>query len=185
MLAAPPPHRPIYIDLVSPRPVPTNMRQHSTPQGRQFKPMDVPRNDDLVELWVDIPAASLPPSRWSTLPTRPSFRGGLYRRICASIVHPRAVNLSLWTSLAMKIWWSYGLTCSLLPPPHRPIYIDLVSPRPVPTNMRQHSTPQGRQFKPMDVPRNEDLVELWADRLAVLPSPPKWTTLPTSSPFDR
>jgi hypothetical protein len=33
-----------YTALISPRPLPTNMRQHGTPQGRQFEPMDVSRN---------------------------------------------------------------------------------------------------------------------------------------------
>jgi hypothetical protein len=33
-----------YIAPISLRPLPMNMRQHSTPKGRQFKPMDVSRN---------------------------------------------------------------------------------------------------------------------------------------------
>jgi hypothetical protein len=103
--AAPPP--PTYPMLpISPRPLPMNMRQHSTPQGHQFKCMDVPRNQDLVELQADMLAAT---PRWATLPTSRPFHRGLYRRICASIVPPRGVNLSLWTSLAIRIWWSYGL----------------------------------------------------------------------------
>jgi hypothetical protein len=57
-----------------------------------------------------------PPSRWPALPTSPSFHRGLYRRLCGGIVHPRSVNLGLWTFLASKIWWSYRLTCSLPPP---------------------------------------------------------------------
>jgi hypothetical protein len=59
-----------YIAPISPRPLPTNMRQHSTPQGRQFEPMDVTRNQDLVELRVDI-AAPLPPLQ--TYLYRPRF----------------------------------------------------------------------------------------------------------------
>jgi hypothetical protein len=42
-----------YSAPLSPRPLPTNMCQHSTPEapeGRQFKAMDVPRNHDLVKL---------------------------------------------------------------------------------------------------------------------------------------
>jgi hypothetical protein len=48
------------------------------------------------------------------------------------------------------------------PPPQiaNAAYIAPISPLPLPTNMRQHSTPQGRQFKPMDIPRNQDLVQL-------------------------
>jgi hypothetical protein len=57
--------------------------------------------------------SSLPPLDHSI---SPSFHCGLHRRICASIVDPRALNLSLWTSLEIKIWWRYGLICSLLPP---------------------------------------------------------------------
>jgi hypothetical protein len=57
---------------------------------------------------------SLPPP--PDLSISPSFHRGLYRRICASIVHPRAVNSCLWTSLAMRISWSYGLTGSLSSP---------------------------------------------------------------------
>jgi hypothetical protein len=38
--------------------------------------------------------------------------------------------------------------------------------------MRQNSTPQRRQFKPMEVLRNQDLMELWTGMLAVLPLPP-------------
>jgi hypothetical protein len=52
-----------------------------------------------------------PPLSWPPLPTPPSFHPGLYRRICASIIHTSGVNLSLWTSLAVRIWSSYGLTC--------------------------------------------------------------------------
>jgi hypothetical protein len=33
-----------YIAPISPRPLPTNMRQHGTTQGRQCEPMDVSRN---------------------------------------------------------------------------------------------------------------------------------------------
>jgi hypothetical protein len=90
------------------------MRQHSTPQGRRFKPMNVTRNQDLVELW---------------------------------------------------------LTCSRPPPREMAIapYISTIQPRPLPTNMRNHSALQGRQFKPIDVTRNQDLVELWVDMLAVPP----------------
>jgi hypothetical protein len=36
-----------------------------------------------------------PPHRWPTLPTSRLFQRGLYRRICASIVPQRGVNLSL------------------------------------------------------------------------------------------
>jgi hypothetical protein len=101
------------------------MSQHSTSQGRHFKPIDVTRNHDLVELWADMLAS---PPRWPTLPTSPTFDRGLYRRICASRIHPRTVNVSLWTSLAITNWWSYVLICLLLPrPPPRPVYIALQS----------------------------------------------------------
>jgi hypothetical protein len=58
MVAAPPPQMAItpYIFGIWPRPLPTIMRRDSTPQGRQFKPVYVPRNQDLVELWVDMVA---------------------------------------------------------------------------------------------------------------------------------
>jgi hypothetical protein len=51
------------------------------------------------------------------------------------------------------------------PPPHVAItpYISRIWPRPLPTIMRRDSTPQERQFKPMDVTRSQDLVELWAN----------------------
>jgi hypothetical protein len=42
-------------------------------------------------------------------------------------------------------------------------------PRPLPTNMRQHITPQGRQFKPMNITCSRDLVELWIEMLAARP----------------
>jgi hypothetical protein len=54
---------------------------------------------------------------WPTLPTPASFRPDLYRRLRGGIVHPRGVNISLCTSLAITIWWSYGLTCALPAPP--------------------------------------------------------------------
>jgi hypothetical protein len=41
-------------------------------------------------------------------------------------------------------------------------------------NMRQHSTPQERQFKPMDVTRNQNLVEIWIEMLA----PPQMAITP-------
>jgi hypothetical protein len=49
-----------YMVPISTRPLPTSMlRQHSTPQGHQFKPMDITCSRDMVELWVEIPP---PPS---------------------------------------------------------------------------------------------------------------------------
>jgi hypothetical protein len=148
-----------YTAPISPRPLPMNMRQHSTPQGHQFKPMYVLRNQDLVEIWIDMLAAP-PPPRWPSHLISLASGPGLHRRLCGGIAHPRSVNLSLWTSLAIKIWWSYELRCS--PPPQMVItpYISRIWPRPLPTIMRRDSTPQERQFKPMDVPRNQDLVEL-------------------------
>jgi hypothetical protein len=90
------------------------------------------------------------------LPTSPSFHRGLYRRICVSILHPRAVNISLWTLLAIKIWWSYGLIYPLRPPLQmvNAAYISLLSPRPIPTNMCQHTAPQGCQYKPGETPND-------------------------------
>jgi hypothetical protein len=105
-----------WVEVTSPFPYTHEFWCHArTPQGRQFKPTDVPRNQDLVELCPEKLAAS-PALSSPTLPTPPPFQPGLYRRICARIVLPRGVNLSLWTSLAIKIWWSYRLTCSLPPP---------------------------------------------------------------------
>jgi hypothetical protein len=108
--------------------------------------------------------------RWATLPTSRPFHHGLYRRICARIVPPRGINLSLWTSLAIKIWWRYEWKCSP-PPPQMAItlYISRIWPRPIPTIMRRDSPPQERQFKPMDVTRNQDLVEIWVEMVAAPP----------------
>jgi hypothetical protein len=92
-----------YTSLLSPQPSPTIMRRDSTPQERQFKPMDVTRNHDLVELWLEMVAAS-PPSRWPSHLISIASGPGLYRRLCGGIVHPRSVNLSLWTSLEVEIW---------------------------------------------------------------------------------
>jgi hypothetical protein len=104
-----------YLAPISTRPLPTNMRQHSTPQGRQFKPMDVSRNQDLVELWADMLTAAPPPPRWPTLPTSRLFQRGLYRRICVSIVPHTGVNLSLWTSIALiTSRWSSQSCATLL-----------------------------------------------------------------------
>jgi hypothetical protein len=122
----PPPSWPSHlISLLSPQPLPSNMRRDSTPQGRQVKPMYGPRNRDLVELWVDVVA---PP--------------------------PQVTSAA---------------------------YISLLSPQPLPSIMRRDSTPQERQFKPMDVRRNRDLVELWIEMFA--PPPPSWPALPTSPSF--
>jgi hypothetical protein len=52
--------------------------------------MDGLRNKDLVELWDDMLAA-LPPQMAMT-PTSLPYEFGLYRRICASTVHPSAVS---------------------------------------------------------------------------------------------
>jgi transposase len=98
-LPLPPPQRAkaAYIAPISPRPLPTNMRYHSTPQGRQLKSMDIPRNQDLLVLEADMLADT---PRWAMLPTSSPFHRGLWRRICASMIPSRGVNLSLWTSLA-------------------------------------------------------------------------------------
>jgi hypothetical protein len=50
-----------YFSLIRPCVQLTNMRQHSTFQLRQFKPMNFPRSQELVVLWVDILAP--PPTR--------------------------------------------------------------------------------------------------------------------------
>jgi hypothetical protein len=52
-------------------------------------------------------------------------------------------------------------------------YISRIWPRPLPTIMRRDSTPQGRQFKPMDVTCSRDLVEIWVEMLAPPPFPPE------------
>jgi hypothetical protein len=139
------------------------MRRDSTPQERQFKPMDVACNQDLVKIWNEMLA---PPPRWPSHLISLTSYPCLYRRLCGGIVHPRSVNLSLWTSLAVQIWWRYGLRCS--PPPQMAItpYISRILPRPLPTIMRRYSTPQERQFKPMDVTCSPDLVEIWLEMLA-------------------
>jgi hypothetical protein len=56
-----------YTSLLSPLPLPANMRQHTTPQGRQFKPMGVTFSRDLVELWIEMIAAPPPPDGHHTL----------------------------------------------------------------------------------------------------------------------
>jgi hypothetical protein len=86
-----------YIAPISPRPLPTDMRWHGTPQGRQLKSMDIPRNHDLLELEADMLAAT---PRWAMLPTSRPFHRGLCQWISASMVPPRGVNLGLWTCLA-------------------------------------------------------------------------------------
>jgi hypothetical protein len=62
MVAPPPPQMAItpYISCIWPRPLPSSMRRDSTPHGRQFKPMYGPRNQDLVEIWVDMVADPSP-----------------------------------------------------------------------------------------------------------------------------
>jgi hypothetical protein len=151
-----------YTCLLARWPLPTIMRQDSTPQERQFKPMDVACNQDLVKIWNEMLA---PPPRWPSHLISLASGPGLYRRLCGGIVHPRSVNLSLWTSLAVGIWWRYGLKWSLPPPPKMAItpYIARIWPRPLPTIMRQNITRQGHQCKPMDFTRSQDLVELWAN----------------------
>jgi hypothetical protein len=52
----------------------------------------------------------------TTAPPPTPYHLDLYRQTCASIIPRGGLNLSLWTSLAIKIWWSYRLTCSLPPP---------------------------------------------------------------------
>jgi hypothetical protein len=95
-----------YTSLLSRWPLPTIVRGDSTPQERQFKPMDVLRNRYLVEIWLEM----VPPRQMASTP-----------RIS-------------------RIW-----------------------PRTLPSIMRRHSTPLECQFKPMDVLRNRDLVEIWLE----------------------
>jgi hypothetical protein len=73
-----------YISHIRPRPVPTNMRRHSTPHGRHFKPMDVPRNQDLVELCN---AAYVCPIR----PPRPPTR----MHVCQQTPNPRCLCIPM------------------------------------------------------------------------------------------
>jgi hypothetical protein len=98
-----------YISRIWPRPLPTIMRPRSALQGHQLEGMNVTCNQDLVELWADMRAASPPPGMANAT------------------------------------------------------YTCLLARWPLPTIMRQDSAPQGRQFKPMDVARNQDLVEIWAN----------------------
>jgi hypothetical protein len=154
-----------YISRIWPRSVPTSRRRDSTPHGRQFKPMDVLRNRDLMEIWLEM-VAPPPPPRWPSHLISLASGPGLYRRVCGGIVHPMGVNLSLCTAPAIKIWWRYGLTWSLTPPPPQMAitpYMFRIWPPPLPTIMRRDITPQERQFKPTDVTRDQDLVELWAN----------------------
>jgi hypothetical protein len=109
-----------YISPIRLRPLPRNMRQHSTPQCRQFKPMDVLRSHNLAKLWADI--ALLPPLRWPWHHKSPTFDRGLYRRICARKSHTIAIKLSLWMSLAIRILWSYA------PSPHQMAMAPYISP---------------------------------------------------------
>jgi hypothetical protein len=109
-----------------------------------------------------MPAAPGPPCTGPAQPTAPPFCCGPYRRLCGGIVNPRSINAGLWTSLAVEVWWRYGLRCSPPPPQMATTpYISRISPRPLPTSMRQNITRQGHQCKPMDFTRSQDLVELW------------------------
>jgi hypothetical protein len=60
-------------------------------------------------------------------------------------------------------------------------YISRIWPRPLPTIMRRDSTPQGRQFYPMDVTCSRDLVEIWVEMIAA--PPPQMTITPYISRF--
>jgi hypothetical protein len=82
-----------YTCLLARWPLPTIMRRVMSPQGCQFKPMDVACSQDLVEIWIEMLA-------------------------------PQMASAA---------------------------YTSLLLPRALPTNMRQRTTPQGRQFKPMYV----------------------------------
>jgi hypothetical protein len=63
---APPPQMAItpYISRIWPRTLPLIMRRDSTPQERQFKPMDVLRNRYLVEIWLEM----VPPRQMASTP---------------------------------------------------------------------------------------------------------------------
>jgi hypothetical protein len=85
------------------------VRRDSTPHERQFKPVDVPCNKDLVEIWIEMVAAPPPPDGHHTLSL--ASGPGIYRRLCGGILLTGGISVSPWTSLAVKIWSSYGLTC--------------------------------------------------------------------------
>jgi hypothetical protein len=106
-----------YTCLLSPRPLPTITRRDSTPQGRQYKLMYVPRNYDLVELWAHMRAAC-PPQMANAANISP-FDRGLNRRVCGNKALSSDINLSLWTCFEVKNWWCYGLIYLYTLPPAR------------------------------------------------------------------
>jgi hypothetical protein len=139
-----------------------NMRQHSTPQGHQLKPMYVLRNQDLVEIWIDMLAAPPSPQMAITpyisriwprpLPT-------IMRRVSTPQERQFRPMDVAWNQDLVEIWIDM---LAAPPSPQMAItpYISRIWPRPIPTIMRRDSTPQERQFKPMEVTRNQHLVEL-------------------------
>lgn len=188
-----------YIPHIRPRPLRTNMRQNSTPEGLQFEPMDVTGNHDLVVLWVEM---LVPPPRLanaastSLLSPQP-----LQTNVRQHSTHQRrqfkpidvSHNQDLVELLAGVLAALQMANAAYIAPistrplptnmrrhstPHgryckygqRSLYL----PRPLPMNMRPHSTPQGRHQEPMDVACNQDLVEIWLEMVAAPPPPHRW-----------
>jgi hypothetical protein len=69
-----------------------------------------------------------------------------------------------------------------LSPSSSPIYIYILSLRPLQTNVRRHGTPQGLPFKPMDITCSRDLVEIWIGMIAAPPDGHHTLHLPPLTP---
>jgi hypothetical protein len=114
-----------------------------------------------------------PPPRWATLHTSPPTLPTIMRHDSTrqrGELKPMDV-----TCKQDLVEIQVGMLAVHSPPSQllNAAYTSLLSPRPLPTIMRRDSAPQKRQFKPMDVTRNQDLVEIWIEMLA--PPPPRWT----------
>jgi hypothetical protein len=93
----------------------------------------------------------------------------------ASKVHSSVINVSQFESLfCLNLAKLCADMLATLPQMANTAYVCPIRPQPISTNMRQHCTPIGRQFKPTDVTGNHDLVELWVHIVAVPAPPPSW-----------
>jgi hypothetical protein len=114
-----------------------------------------PRGCDIIE---DYPPTLTPNANhlYSHHHRRRHARPHAQRGLCI----PLAIILTIVPTSTVSATITRFARLPLLPQIANAAYIAPISPRPLPMNMHQHSTTQGRQFKPMDVPRNDDLVEL-------------------------
>jgi hypothetical protein len=147
-----------YSSTILLRPVPTIMRRDSTPQEHQCRPMDVTGSRGLVEIWIEMLA---PPPQMAITPdisrVWPRPLPSIMRRISTPQERQfRPMNVACSRGL-VEIWIEMLAAPQMATTP----YISRISPRPLPTSMRQNITRQGHQCKPMDFTRSQDLVELW------------------------